>query len=68
MRKGSTWDEFYSPDVSYLFRRQDKRSLDEIDTLLQRQAYLREKLGKESADAIEQDPDFFYNHDKFRIW
>jgi hypothetical protein len=36
MRKGSTWDEFSQGDLSYLFRRQEKRSLDEIDTLFDR--------------------------------
>lgn len=68
MRKGSTWDEFTNGDISYLFRRQSKRSLYEIDTLLERQAFLRKKLGRDKADSIEADPDFYYNHERFRIW
>ena len=37
MRKGTTWDEFREIDISHLYRRQDKRSLEEIDTLIARQ-------------------------------
>ena len=34
MRKGGTWDEIKEYDINYMFRKQEKRSLDEIDTLL----------------------------------
>ena len=36
MRKGGTWDEIKDYEFSMLFRKQEKRSLDEIDTLLER--------------------------------
>jgi hypothetical protein len=36
MVKGTTWDQFGSGDVSYLFRKQNKRTLDEVDILLRR--------------------------------
>ena len=41
MRKGGTWDEVSSYDLNHLFRKQEKRGLDEIDTLLRRQEYLK---------------------------
>lgn len=34
MTKGRTWEEFKEYDMSHLFRKQEKRSLDEIDTLI----------------------------------
>lgn len=40
-------------DISYLFRSQDPRTLAEIDTLLQRQFFLRSVLGNSKADEIE---------------
>ena len=40
-RKGATWDSFNGGDISFLFRRQEKRTLDEIDTLILRQETLR---------------------------
>lgn len=55
-------------DMSLLFRTQEARSLAEIDTLIQRQIHLKNKLGEEKAKEIEKDPDQYYNHDKFRIW
>jgi hypothetical protein len=36
MRRGTTWDEFKEGEISHLFRRQGKRDLDEIDTLIAR--------------------------------
>ena len=55
-------------NISYLFRTQDARTLAEVDTLLLRQQKLRQLLGNEKADAIEKEPDLFYNHERFRIW
>ena len=55
-------------DLSFSFRAQDARTLAEIDTLLLRQQKLRQLLGDEKADAIEKEPDLFYNHERFRIW
>ena len=69
MRKGATRDEFPSDDYSSpMFREQNKRTLDEIDVLLQRQRYLAEQLGSEKAAEIELNPDLFYNTDRFRIY
>ncbi len=51
-----------------MFRRQDKRTLDQLDLLYQRLAFLRSKVGDEKADEIEQSPDLFYNSERFRIW
>ena len=36
MSKGTTWDQFREDDHTYLFRKQPKRTLDEIDVLLAR--------------------------------
>lgn len=55
-------------DITYLFRTQDRRTLAEIDTLMQRQQQLRTLLGEEKAAAIEKQPDLYYNHERFRIW
>ena len=66
--KGTTWDQFQAGDLSYLFRKQQNRSLSQVDTLIQRQEYLRNTLGEQKASEIEKDPDFFYNHERFRIW
>ena len=67
-KKGTTWDQFSEGDFTHLFRRQEKRSLNEVDLLLSRQSFLRKHLGENRAGEIEKDPDFFYNHEKFRIW
>ena len=48
-KRGVTLDQFASGDLSYLFRKQYNRSLDEIDQLLQRQEFIRKKLGEEKA-------------------
>ncbi len=66
--RGTTEEQFRDGDISHLFRKQNNRSLDEVDQLLQRQEYLRQQLGDEKADQIEKTPDLFYNHDKFRQW
>ena len=42
MTRGSTWDYFPDGDTSHLFRKQNYRSLEEIDVLLYRQIRLRE--------------------------
>jgi hypothetical protein len=55
-------------DLSYSFRTQNARTLDEIDTLLQRQERLKTLLGGSRASEIEKEPDLFYNHERFRIW
>jgi len=68
MRKGSTWDEFRDLDLSHVFRRQNKRTLDEIDSLILRKEHLRNKLGEEKARDIDSNPDSFYNNERFRIW
>ena len=68
MTKGSTWDEFRDIDLTYSYRRQHKRSLEEIDTLIERQQSLKHFIGPERSAEIERDPDLFYNHEKFRIW
>ena len=36
--------------------------------MLQRQAFIRAKLGASKADEIEREPDLHYNHERFRIW
>ncbi len=51
-----------------MFRKQFSRSLEEVDQLLQRQEYIRTKLGTQKAKEIEISPDLFYNHERFRIW
>ena len=67
-KKPVTFSEFQPGDLTYLFRRQYSRSLSEVDELLQRQEYIRGKLGNEKANEIEANPDLFYNHERFRIW
>ena len=51
-----------------MFRKQFTRSLEEVDQLLQRQEYIRNKLGSQKAKEIETTPDLYYNHERFRIW
>ena len=68
LKRGVTFGEFGAGDLSYSFRKQYSRSLEEIDTLIQRQEYIRAKLGEEKATAIEKEPDLYYNHERFRIW
>ena len=67
-RRGVTLSEFNTGDFTLMFRKQFTRSLDEVDQLLQRQEYLRSKLDTKKAKEIEQTPDLFYNHERFRIW
>ena len=68
LKRGVTFGEFPAGDLAYLFRRQYSRSLDEVDTLIRRQEYIKNQLGAEKAAAIEKEPDLFYNHERFRIW
>jgi hypothetical protein len=70
MVRGTTWDQFGNKigDNSHLFRKQDSRSLEEIDILISRLEHFRRQLGPERTAEIEQNPDLFYNHEKFRIW
>ena len=63
-----TLAEFAPGDISYMFRKQFTRSLEEVDQLLQRQEYIRNKLGSQKANEIETTPDLYYNHERFRIW
>ena len=44
-KRGVTFGEFSAGDLPYLFRRQYSRSLDEVDTLIKRQEYIKNKLG-----------------------
>ena len=67
-RRGVLANDFAPGDIAFLFRTQYNRSLDEIDHLLQRQAFIRSKLGDEKASEIEKQPDLHYNHERFRIW
>ena len=67
-KRSVTVGSFAEGDLAYLFRKQFTRSLDEIDQLLQRQAFIRGKLGDERAKEIESEPDLHYNHERFRIW
>jgi len=67
-RRGVLANDFAPGDIAFLFRTQYNRSLDEIDQLLQRQAFIRSKLGDEKASEIEKQPDLHYNHERFRIW
>jgi hypothetical protein len=69
MSKVPVTKEYEKPgELGFLFRTQDARTLAEVDTLLLRQEKLRQLLGNEKADAIEKEPDLFYNHERFRIW
>ena len=70
MVRGTTWDQFGNKygDHSHLFRKQDNRSLGEIDLIITRLEHFRRQLGPERTEEIEKNPDLFYNHEKFRIW
>mmetsp|Transcript_11459 Transcript_11459/g.11463 ORF Transcript_11459/g.11463 Transcript_11459/m.11463 type:complete len:151 (-) Transcript_11459:52-504(-) len=69
MRKGSTWDEITDKwSDQYIFRKQNCRSLSEIDILIRRQEYLRNKIGEQLAMEIELQPELHYDFEKFRIW
>ena len=50
-----------------MFRRQEPRSLADIDELVQRQQQLRLTLGLERAAEIERQPELFSDGEKFRI-
>ena len=67
-KRSVTKDHQIAGDLSFSFRAQDPRTLAEIDTLIKRQAKLRELLGDQLASQIEKEPDLFYNHERFRIW
>ena len=54
-------------DMGYSFRRQEPRTLDDIDQLLQRQQQLRLTIGLERAAVIEAEPELFSDGEKFRI-
>ena len=54
-------------DISFLFRTQNPRTLDEIDILLQRKEKMREKLGNEKANEIDKQPELFYDSERFNI-
>ena len=51
-----------------VFRRQEPRSMDDIDKLIQRQQQLRLAIGLERAAYIEQNPELFSDGEKFRIF
>ena len=55
-------------DMGYSFRRQEPRTLDDIDQLIQRQQQLRLTIGLERAATIEAEPELFSDGEKFRIW
>ena len=55
-------------DGGAMFRRQEPRSLDDIDKLVQRQQQLRLNLGLERAGEIEKSVDSFADGEKFRMW
>ena len=67
-RKGNSSDQFSFGDLTYTFRKQEPRSLAEVDLLIKRQANIRKLIGNEKADDIETAPDLFYNAERFRIW
>ena len=50
------------------FRRQEPRTLDDIDQLIQRMQQLRLHIGLERAAFIETQPEMFADGEKFRIW
>ena len=68
MKKGATPDEFQFNDFTRVFREQNKRTLAEVDLLLQRQRFLAESLGPVRSAEIEANPDLYYNNDRFRIF
>ena len=49
------------------WRKQEPRSLEDIDQLAQRQAQLRLHIGLERASYIESHPELFADGEKFRI-
>ena len=55
-------------DMGLPFRRQEPRSMDDIDELFQRQQQLRLYLGLERADYIEKHVELFADGEKFRIY
>ena len=55
-------------DNGISFRRQEPRSLDDIDQLIQRMQQYRLHIGLERADFIERQPELFADGEKFRIW
>ncbi len=67
-RKGSSSDSFGIGDLTFAFRKQEPRSLHEIDMLIKRQASIRKIIGEEKANDIETAPDLYYNAERFRIW
>ena len=50
------------------WRRQEPRSLHDIDQLAQRAAQLRLHIGLERADHIERNPELFADGEMFRIY
>lgn len=64
---GKTNDQYSKFDPQYAFKRQNKRTLADIDILYMRQEELRKQIGVEKAEQIEKNPDLFYNHEKFRL-
>ncbi|CDW74072.1 UNKNOWN [Stylonychia lemnae] len=65
--RGVTFNQFSADDYSHLFRKQNNRSLNQIDELLYHHEKLRQSLGEERAAQIAASPDLFYNHEKFRL-
>ena len=55
-------------DNGVAFRRQEPRSLEDIDELIQRMQQMRLHIGLERAAHIEQQPELFADGEKFRIW
>ena len=55
-------------DEGWAFRRQEPRSLDDIDELAQRQQQLRLAIGLERAADIERHPEQCADGEKFRIY
>lgn len=53
-------------DQGYWFRTQEPRSLEMIDTLLQRQAQLKRAVGPERAKEIEDAPELVADGEKFQ--
>ena len=50
-----------------MFRRQEPRTLEDIDALIQRMQQLKQQIGERSAE-IEKQPELFMDGEKFRIW
>ncbi|CDW83629.1 UNKNOWN [Stylonychia lemnae] len=67
-QQGKTSDQFELGDNSHLFRKQNKRTLHEVDTLFSRQESIRKQIGNDRADQIERNPDLFCNHERYRIY